>query len=252
LRVSHTTAASLDGGPVGDGGPVADGAGCGECRPTIGTSASWAGIPGLAAVAHFFGPHEERYTGLGEPLVGASWLNRPLSAGWLMGVLSGDTAIEGSVDQGANFFGGYRLGWDCDHYYGGEMRLAFAALDVSDVPTGNDLGTDDVLLWDISVLYYPWGDSRWRPYLSAGLGLAHFDVEDAQGQRFKEDLVGIPLGGGLKYRCSPWFALRLDLTDNIAVSNRSLSTMHNFSCTLSTELHFGGTRLSFWPWNPSP
>ena len=70
--------------------------------------------------------HPARHVGFGEPLVGTSWLNRPFHAGWLVGGLFGDDLIAGQVDQDEDIFGGYRLGWDFDHYWGSELRFAFA------------------------------------------------------------------------------------------------------------------------------
>jgi len=71
-----------------------------------------------------------RHIGKGHPLEGTSWLNRPRYAGWFMGTMFGDEIITDRVDQNSDFYGGYRLGWDWDHYWGSEARLGFAELNL--------------------------------------------------------------------------------------------------------------------------
>jgi hypothetical protein len=197
-----------------------------------------------------FQPPGQRYVGWGEPLVGGSWLNRPLSAGWLVGALAGDTIIQDQVDQETDLIGGYRFGWDFAHYWGCETRIAFARNEVTALPGGNGLGSEDVFFWDTFLLYYPWGDSRLRPFATLGLGLHHFDFNDAAGASRSADLFAMPLGVGIKYRVKPWWVMRMDFLDNIAFSDTQFDTMHNFTFTLGTELRFGGRQRVYWPWDP--
>jgi hypothetical protein len=201
-----------------------------------------------------FRPDEyERYRGEGEPLVGASWLNRPYYAGFLFGAWYGDTLIPGEVNQGIGFFYGARLGWDYDEYWGTELRLAFSevGLEFLDEPSVDGLASD-VLVWDLNLVYYPWGDARWRPFVGAGVGLVDFDFLTATGIRRSEAVFGIPLMAGLKYRQSDWITMRLDVTDNFAFGGRAgFETMNNLSLAGGLEFRFGGTRKSYFPWNPS-
>ncbi len=195
----------------------------------------------------------ERYRGEGDPLVGASWLNRPYYAGFILGAWYGDTLIPGEVDQGIGFLYGARLGWDYDTYWGMEMRLAFSevGLEFIDEPSVDGLSTD-VVVWDGSLIYYPWGDARWRPYVGAGIGLVDFDFLTATGIRRSEAVVGLPLSAGLKYRQTDWITMRFDVTDNIAFGGRAgFETMNNLSLSGGLEFRFGGTRKSYFPWNPS-
>jgi hypothetical protein len=195
----------------------------------------------------------ERYRGEGDPLVGASWLNRPYYAGFLLGAWYGDTLIPGEVDQGISFLYGARLGWDYDTYWGMEMRLAFSdvGLEFIDEPSVDGLSTD-IVVWDCSLIYYPWGDARWRPYFGLGIGLVDFDFLTATGIRRSEAVVGVPLSAGLKYRQSDWITLRFDVADNIAFGGRAgFETMNNLSLSGGLEFRFGGTRKSYFPWNPS-
>ncbi len=200
------------------------------------------------ALPGFFGPYDRRYVGPGEPLLNGSWLNRPYSFGVVFGVLAGGEVLPGRVDQGTDLIGGYRLGWDLNHFWGTETRFVFAALDLDNEVGNNDLGTGDAVFWDVSALYYPWGDSRWRPYFSIGLGLASFKFTDPDEKLHRQDRLGLPIGIGIKHRFSPWFVLRVDLTDNIGLGS---GTLHNVSFLFSTEIRFGGERVSYWPWMPT-
>jgi hypothetical protein len=193
-----------------------------------------------------------RHQGEGEPLINASWLNRPYYAGFFLGALEGDTLTE-EIDQSIGFFYGFRLGWDYDIYWGLETRLGFSelGLDFVNNPTIVGLSTD-IVIWDASLVYYPWGDSRWRPYLSLGIGLVDFDYLDEDALRRSDAVIGIPLGIGLKYRHSDWITMRFDFNDNIALGERAdYETMNNLSLTYGLEFRFGGSRTSYFPWNPS-
>jgi len=194
-----------------------------------------------------------RHTGEGEPLLTASWLNRPCYAGVFIGALHGDTLIPGEINQSIGFFSGFRLGWDYDTYWGLETRLGFSelGLDFIDEASVDGLSTD-VVVWDASLVYYPWGDARWRPYVSLGVGLVDFDFLDESGLRHSDAVVGVPWGVGLKYRQSDWITLRFDFLDNVAFGGKAgFETMNNLSLTGGLEFRFGGTRKSYFPWNPS-
>jgi hypothetical protein len=192
----------------------------------------------------------DRHTGNGQPLMGTSWLNRPYHAGWFAGILFGDEVMDGRVDLENDFFGGYRLGWDWDHFWGCELRMGWAA-----VPISYDLGapasrTADFFTADVSALYYPWGDARWRPYFLLGLGMSNFDFFDDRGFRRDTTLFGLPFGAGVKYLFREWLAFRAELLDNVAFADSGLHSMNNVSLTICVEVHFGAARRSYWPWNP--
>jgi hypothetical protein len=194
-----------------------------------------------------------RSQGQGEPLISSSWLNRPYYAGFFIGGINGDTLIAGEINQSVGFFGGVRLGWDYDPYWGIETRLGFSelGLDFIDEPSVDGLATD-LLVWDTSLVYFPWGDSRWRPYGSVGIGLVDFDFLDQNGLRHSDAVIGVPWGIGLKYRQSDWISLRFDLLDNVAFGGKAgFETMNYLSLTAGFEFRFGGTRKSYFPWNPS-
>ena len=189
-----------------------------------------------------------------EPLFGpdpGEWLFRPLSGGWFMGIMWGDELIRSRVDQHQGFFGGVRLGWDWHENWGWETRLGFAAVDLSGVPP--DVGQDaDWFLWDVSMLYYPWADERWRPYMSTGMGVADISFNNDLGGTVDETLFAVVIGLGIKYRLGPRVVTRLEFLDNIAFgTRRDLTTANNLSLTFGLEYRWGGSRTRYWPWEPA-
>jgi len=207
-----------------------------------------------------------------QPLLREEWLFRPFSVGWFMGGVAGGTLMDDWVNQESGFFGGYRLGWDYTRYWGCEMRFAFGWIELADSQRAIEAQqvADDAIglphdhpfrerfehrrdsdrfLWDVSLLYYPWGDVTWRPYLLAGLGAARIDFLDRLSVRRAETVFAVPLGAGVKYRCCDWLAFRVDVTDNIAFG-KEFNTVHDLAFTGGVEIRFGGTRKAYWPWNP--
>ncbi len=221
-----------------------------------------------------FHPRPGRHQGIGQPLQGESWLYRPFSVGWFMGMEVGGPLIDDWVGQKQGFVGGYRLGWDHNHYWGGEMRFTFSSVELFDSPraAAAQVAADDedgwdaddpwrdrfdprrdvnLFQWDVSVLYYPWGDAAWRPYGLIGLGSARMIFFDRLSERYDKVVFAMPLAIGVKYRCNDWLAMRFELTDNILFAASSgVSTMHELSITGGVEVRFGGSRRAYWPWNP--
>ena len=173
-----------------------------------------------------------------QPFQSESWLYRPTSAGWFMG-------IETTRDSG--FFAGYRFGWDRSHFWGWEMRFAL----------GSDTTYDTQFFWDVDLIYYPLGDTAWRPYVLFGLGTAQIQYTDGSSTRFNKVVLGVIPAVGLKVRCTDWLALRLECSDNIAFGEvafgdpAEFGTLHSISVTAGVEIRFGGSRKAYWPWNPS-
>ncbi len=194
-----------------------------------------------------------RFTGRGEPLTAGSWLNRPYYVGGFIGGLGGDTLVENEIKSNGGFFWGGNLGWDYDPYWGIEMRLAFSSQGLDYLTNAFiDNQYNDLILWDTSLLYYPWGDARWRPYFKLGFGFADFDYVDAIGFRRSEMVYEMPFGFGMKYRVNQYWTWRFDVTDNLIFGgNAGLETQNQFSLAGGLEYRFGGRRQSYWPWNPS-
>ena len=226
-----------------------------------------------AGLAELFDP-PQRFRGPGRPLLRESWRYRPFSAGWFMGGAVGSTLIDDWVGQKGGYIGGYRFGWDFHHYWGCEIRLAGAYLEVYDSQRAKDaqkaaddakgLDPDDPfrrrfdvrrdsdlpIICDVEFLYYPWGDAAWRPYLLAGLGYAQIDFIDRLSEHWHAGALGIPLGAGVKYRWNEWLAIRVEFTDNILIPSKGINPLHELSLTAGVEIRFGGTRTAYWPWNP--
>jgi hypothetical protein len=192
--------------------------------------------------------HPFRYLGMGEPLVGTSWLNRPYYVGAFGGTWDGDTLIGGSAEQESGFFGGYWLGKDLNHYWGSELRASLFY-----VNTVLDRGTRVVesrnVVGDVNLLYYPWGDSRWRPYGSIGLGFAGFHYVNAGDLAIDHTGPSLPIGLGVKYLCRNWLAFRLDLKDNIVFGGNGINATNNWSIVAGAEVHWGSkSSIRYFPW----
>ncbi len=187
----------------------------------------------------------------GEPLQGSSWLNRPYSVGLHGGTILADSLVDGQVEQSGDFFGGFRLGWDLDRYWGLELQLGWSELTpigTHDPPLA-DVGK--VFLGDIRALYYPLGDSRFRPFLLAGIGTGHFDYAPDTGGGLESSLLTTPVGGGVKYQLKPWTVLRFDAVNYITQGKNGISSMNNVTLSLGIEFRLGGRRRSYYPWHPS-
>jgi hypothetical protein len=190
-----------------------------------------------------------RHIGLGQPLMGTSWRNRPWFAGTFVGgVLMGDV-IDGRVNASDTGLYGVRLGHDFDHYWGLEWRFAVAQPELSN-NVGTPLGQQAQHYYnDLSLVCYPWGDSSWRPYLSGGVGFQTLHFHDDLGNIVRESPIAFPVGIGLKTFCNPWFTLRFDLVDNLTIGNDRISFLNNVSLMSGCEFRFGGRRASFYPWH---
>ncbi len=223
-------------------------------------------------LGRLFRPPEAHDPDAGQALPGADWLDRPFNAGWFVGMLQGSSLVDDWVAGKQGFIGGFRLGWDFRRHWGCEMRLAFGGVALCDSQRAKDAqrAADDALglpenhpfrrrfdrrrdantcLWDVDLLYYPWGDTAWRPYLMAGLGTARIEFSDRLSVPYEETVFGLPLALGVKYRYNDWIALRLELADNIAFG-QSFNTVHHLSLTGGMDVRFGGRRVAYWPWNP--
>lgn len=233
-------------------------------EPPLGTQAGWdaSAPPTPPPLLRFFQLPEERFRGIPEPLVRQSWGCRPFSLGAIFGFIEGGALIDDWVYQDNGVIGGFRVGWDHQNYWGLEMRFAWASLDTyngwraeqaAGYPNAQAIypgGTNDMFFWDTNLLWYPTGDTRWRPYLAAGMGLATVDFADALGTEWSDTMFALPLSVGLKYRCTDRIALRLEATENLVFGSRPIGFFEDLSVTGGVEWRFGGSRRAYWPWNP--
>ncbi len=212
--------------------------------------------PGAAAspgpvgwLAHSLPHYRSRHAGLGQPLKYTSWLNRPLYAGWFIGETFGGTLASDALELEPSLFTGFWLGYDVSHYWGSEARLGLNYGDVTYLPDGNADTSSRNALADFSLLYYPWGDSRWRPYGAVGLGIGSFHFDDPAGYRIAHTGLSVPLGFGVKYLCGNRWAVRLDVRDNVIFGGHDLNTINNWSVIGGFEYHWGSvTSEQYYPW----
>lgn len=225
----------------------------------VGSGDSWRPFARLRRrPAESCGVRPSLFEGTDGPRGGACWQRYPLSAGWFLGMVQGGAITNDWVGLNQGFQGGLRFGWDFHDRWGLETRFAYAAVEVYDShrarllqPEGDfDHRNAELFQLDLDLLYYPWGDTRLRPYLLSGLGATDLHFSDRLGERYHRFVFSLPLGVGLKYHCNDTMALRLDVIDDIAFLGGGLNTLNNVSLTLGVEYHFGGPRRTYWPWSP--
>lgn len=204
-------------------------------------------------------PERHRDTGL--PLIRESWRYRPFGLSGLVGYIDGGTLIDDWTGSNSGTLYGFRLSWDPGYYWGCEFRYAITSMGrwdsarsltalTADGGTYYPSNEVDMEIWDFSLLWYPWGDSTWRPYGLIGLGGATVRFDDCFANHWAPNHFAMPLALGLKYRYNSRLAFRFEMTDNIVFSSGPVNSVHHFSITGGLELRFGGTRKAYWPWSP--
>ena len=194
------------------------------------------------------GPH----VGRGLPLRGTSWMNRPYHVDWFLGTFFGDELIDGRVDQDNVLLSGIRLGWDFDYYWGLEWRFGWSDPSVEYGADESTSSNGSIFITDISVVYYPWGDSRVRPYGLWGLGFARYEFVNDLESNDIYTLVSMPIGGGVQFQHTKWLVWRIEALDNIAFGADGMSSQHSASLTIGMELRVGSQPQSYWPWKSKP
>jgi len=204
-------------------------------------------------VRHFGFRHSStdgRHTGKGVPLEGTSWLNRPYHADWFLGTLTGDELIAGRVNLDNELIAGLRIGYDFDYFWGLEWRFGWSHPNM-DLEGVNATPADgSYFISDVDLKYYPWGDSKVRPYGLLGAGLARIDFVDDLSISRNVTLATMPFGVGVEFHQFPWLAWRLEVLDNLGFGSDDVETVNNFSLTAGMELRLGARPQSYWPWRP--
>ncbi len=245
--------------PQGDAAAAEPGV-CPECGAGPGESGCGAGPlrRGLAGLLHG--------GAMADPARHESWLYRPFSVTWFVGGLWGSDMVPDWIAGDRGILGGFRVGWDLDHYWGAEMRFAFGSVGLTDSQRAIDAAVfapsnplyyygatrreATMFLWDVNVLFYPWGDNPWRPYVLVGLGSSYLSFTDRLATPYSVNQLELPLGIGLKYRVNHALALRLECTDNISLANSGVQTLHQVSLVAAAEFRLGAAHKRYWPWNP--
>ncbi len=192
-----------------------------------------------------------RNVGRGKPLKNSSWSNRPYHVDWFVGQLLSDDLINNRIGQENAIFSGVRIGWDFDHYWGMEWRFGWADPDVEFNTPLAEPNNGSFFLSDLDLVYYPWGDSKIRPYCLLGTGFTRLKFRDENSVNQDSTLFTIPYGAGIRFSQWPWLNWRLELLNNLAFGSDSLSTMSNISLTVGMEWRLGAKPSSYWPWRSS-
>jgi hypothetical protein len=192
------------------------------------------------------GPYLDR----GLPMERTSWLNRPYHIDWFVGPLLSDGPVDGRVSQSNEIFGGLRAGWDFDYYWGIEWRIGWADPVLLSDTTAEEL-SGTYMVSDVSVIYYPWGDTKVRPYGQLGLGVTQIGSVRPDGSGQEATLLSMPMGVGVQFPQTHWLAWRLEVMDNLAFGADGVDTMNNFTFTAGMEFRMGARPNSYWPWRSS-
>ena len=181
-----------------------------------------------------------------------SWLNRPYEFSLETGAFVMGSRLSSNNSRNNDILAAASLGWDWDHYWGSQARFAWTSpeltsnVDPVNVNNNSNNNSNNVFIYDLSLMYYPWGDSRVRPYYRAGLGLTDISFINESGLREDNSLFTMPLGIGMKYQAERWMAFRAEAVDNITFGQNSASTMHNFTLTVGFECRYGGRQTGGW------
>ncbi len=191
-----------------------------------------------------------RYIDKNVPMPYSSWLNRPYHIDLFSGPLLTGDPVHGRVEQSNDMLVGLRAGWDFDYYWGVEWRLGWADPDVLAEDNFETL-EGDYFISDVSFVYYPWGDTKVRPYVQAGLGVTQVDSLYEDGNPQQATLLGTPFGVGVLFAQNRWLAWRLEIVDNLAWGSNGVDTMNNVLFAGGMEVRLGARPNSYWPWRSS-
>jgi hypothetical protein len=192
-----------------------------------------------------------RNAGMGVPLVGTSWLNRPYYIGADLGTIWITHPPLHDLSGDSDIYGGVYAGCDLDYYWGAELAVQRATPELVNGRAHNAARGDRMMLWTANLMYYPWGDSLYRPYWRCGIGEMEIDFPNDAGVRRDETLWAFPIGIGIKYPLRRWLAARAEFADQIGIGNSGVATQHDLTLTFALEWRLGARPRSYWPWNPS-
>jgi hypothetical protein len=191
-------------------------------------------------------PDSRKDLGIGVPLRSGGWRAQPFAISGFAGATNGGPLIRGHVLERPSFYGGANFAWDYDHYWGIEKRLGFGALNLTNaqhqlLQTGLSVTGEYRLMW------YPLGDTRWRPFLTAGIGWSDFYFQDDYNHHHLDTLFLFPFGGGLKYLVNDRLAVRIDMIDEVTFAGGSVNTFHYVALVAGLEVRYG-RKLINWHW----
>lgn len=187
-----------------------------------------------------------RWSGSGQPLSSTSWLNRPYEFGIDTGAFLMTNSVSSNSRQNNDVLLAAHLGWDWEHYWGTQLRVAYTTPELSTLTSATQTNSNTLMMYDLTMLYYPWGDSRVRPYYRFGVGLTDISFTNAAGNHEDNALFTVPVGVGIKYQTKRWMALRAEAIDHIVFAQNGASPMQNVTLTFGLEWRFGGRPTRGW------
>src|SRR5262249_6972495 len=105
------------------------------------------------------GSKNGRNVGMGIPLTGTSWLNRPYYFGGDLGTVWITRPVKVGLTTDTDMFGGIFAGCDWDYYWGTELDLNRATPELKNERNRDGPRGDTMTEFTTSILYYPWGDA---------------------------------------------------------------------------------------------
>jgi hypothetical protein len=194
---------------------------------------------------------EGRHIGRGVPLEGSSWLNRPFHVDWFVGTLLGDELLTNRVELDNEVLAGFRIGYDFDYFWGLDWRFGWSHPNTQVEGVDEQATNGSYFISDVDLKYFPWGDTKVRPFWLIGMGMARIRFLDDNNVSQNVTLATLPLGVGVEFPQFPWLAWRLEIIDNLAFGADGVNTLNNFSFTAGMDLRFGAKPNSYWPWRTS-
>jgi hypothetical protein len=191
-------------------------------------------------------PDARKTRGIGTPIQQGGWRAQPFAISGFAGATNGGPLVRNHVLERPSFYGGANFSWDYDHYWGIEKRLGFGALNLTDaqhhlLQTGLSVTGEYRLMW------YPLGDTRWRPFLTTGVGWSDFYFQDDYNHHHLDTLFCFPFGGGIKYLLTDRLALRIDMIDELTLGGGTMNTFNYVALTAGLEIRYGHKLLN-WSW----
>jgi OOP family OmpA-OmpF porin len=143
-----------------------------------------------------------------------------------------------------NFVYGGRLGYNFTKYFGIEATGEYIHSRVDDrsittVKEGRFTGPSDnvdIGFYHLDAIVHFMPDSRFTPFIVAGVGGAHYYPKISD-----KDMFTIDVGVGAKFWLTEHIALRVDVRDNMATEVFQ-ETYHNISATAGIVFAFGGRK----------
>ncbi|HEX7447785.1 MAG TPA: hypothetical protein VF306_09585 [Pirellulales bacterium] len=180
-----------------------------------------------------------------------TWMRYPLYFEKFTGVINVNEPVHDLIHHGVgNLFGG-RWGWDVAPRWGAETRLGYVRATLNDTLHPLIPAHENFLFWDADLMFYPFGDTKWRPFAMLGMGLVDLGYIDDHGREWHQQLITMPFAVGVKYRLNNLNALRLDVTDNVIFGSNQGGNgehvMHNISVLFAFERRFGLPHRSYFP-----